>query len=282
MNTLQQNMLEARIAQAKAQFGEYLYHYTSIETLYKILTDKTFLFGNTANMNDTSELMDFVDRVLSAVIDEVEATNPFLPEDISYIKDRAQQQYPFAMCFSYSEEDAALWERYANNGKGVCIAFNLENLYKIFAQYWVMFNSVFYEYDEKEHEHVRVISDFIKGRGMHGFQDLEGIINNLTICAAYHKHKSFISEKEVRLVFLGKVEPTNRVFIKCGDYIKSMIKVDVDMLCNANNTIFESLFDHITLGPRSSQRLVDLKEFIEHLGYESLAKNICHSTCPLR
>ena len=55
--------------------------------------------------------------------------------EIDSIFDEAMQNneghYPLAMCFSKLKDDAAQWERYGDNARGVMLAFNVENLSKL-------------------------------------------------------------------------------------------------------------------------------------------------------
>ncbi len=60
-----------RIQEAKEKYGDYLYHYTSIDALMGILEKKEFWLGNTANMNDSSELIDFTKRIIDAVMEKL-------------------------------------------------------------------------------------------------------------------------------------------------------------------------------------------------------------------
>ena len=276
-----------RIQEAKEKYGNYLYHYTSIDALMGILEKKEFWLGNTANMNDTSELIDFTKRIIDAVMEKLSAFDIISAiksdaSDVIYnISEGVKKHYPYAMCFSYGEEDASLWERYADSAKGVCIAFNIENLYRLFFGGYEILDPIDYEYDGKEHEHVKVILDYIN-RKETGFSNLDGIIENLALCAACHKHKAFISENEVRLISLRQPEKKERVFIKKNNTIKSMMKLDLESLCNSKGIKFQDFFGKIILGPRSKQRVVDLQEYMEFLGYPELAQKIKLPECPLR
>lgn len=281
MSSTYEKELTKTIQEAKKKYGNYLYHYTSINTLIGILEKKEFWLGNTANMNDTSELIDFTKRIIRVVLEKVNPNNPSWAEVIDSIQRGVKEHYPYAMCFSYGDEDAALWERYADSATGVCIAFNIEKLYRLFTGGYTTLDHVFYEYNEKKNEHVQIILDYIEGKET-GFSNLEGIIDNLALCAACHKHQSFISEKEVRLVSLIQPEKKERVFVKGNNSIKSMMKLDLSMLCNTKEINFQDIFGKIILGPRSKQRIVDLQEYIEFLGYPELAKKIKSSKCPLR
>lgn len=280
--------LAKRIQEAKRKYGNYLYHYTSIDTLMGIIEKKEFWLGNTADMNDSSELTDFIKKIINVVMDKLSSSNDLIAvidsdaSDIIYdISQGVKKHYPYAMCFSYGDEDAALWERYADSARGVCIAFNIEKLYQLFFGGKFILDHVFYDYNEKQHEFVQIILDYIMGKETR-FSNVEDVIINLALCAACHKHKGFCSEKEVRLISLTQPNKKERVFTKSNSSIKSMMRLDLTELCKTKGVEFQDIFSGVILGPRSKQRVVDLQEYLEFWGYNELALNIKNSECPLR
>lgn len=280
--------LSKTIEEAKRKYGNYLYHYTSIDTLMGIIEKKEFWLGNTANMNDSSELMDFTNRIINVVIEKLSSSSDLMAvinsdaSDIIYdIAQGIKKHYLYAMCFSYGDEDAALWERYADSARGVCIAFDIEKLYQLFFGGNTILDHVFYDYNEKQHEFVQIILDYINGKET-GFLNIEDVISNLSLCAAFHKHKGFRSEKEVRLVSLTQPNKNERIFIKSNSSIKSMMRIDLPELCKTKGVVFQDIFSGVILGPRSKQRVVDLQEYLEFWGYSELAQKIKNSECPLR
>ena len=96
MSSAHEKKLTQRIQDAKRKYGNYLYHYTSIDTLMGILEKKEFWLGNTANMNDTSELMDFTKRIIRVVQDRINPNNPYWIEVLDSIQKGVKEQYPYA------------------------------------------------------------------------------------------------------------------------------------------------------------------------------------------
>ena len=43
---------------------------------------------------------------------------------------------PYALCLSEKKDNLTHWDRYANNCKGVCIAFNTSSLYILMMRYF--------------------------------------------------------------------------------------------------------------------------------------------------
>ena len=53
------------------QYGEKIYHYTSVASLIGILSKKELWLGNTANMNDKTEITHFVNQLHMAVLQDI-------------------------------------------------------------------------------------------------------------------------------------------------------------------------------------------------------------------
>ncbi len=92
----------------KHGYDSCLCHYTSIAALHSILKNKQFWLGNTATMNDRKEVKYFIELLRDALCDNIPADklsqcNVFFQK----VFDRIDNEYPYAMCFSRLEDDAA-------------------------------------------------------------------------------------------------------------------------------------------------------------------------------
>lgn len=283
--------LKEIIKKAQIDYGKTLYHYTSIQALKGILENKEFWLGNARNMNDKSELIDFINRICDAVLLVEDPNAPCVIETINKIKQFENIDYPFVMCLSHFRsrtspelertfEDASMWERYADNAQGVCIKFDLKTFYELFyGEGFFVIDCMFYKYDAKEHELVEAISNYIHGKP-YGFNSLEGLISNIQSCAVCHKHHSFCKEDEIRLTYFE--DNPQKEYIFSGGIIKSIYKVNVGGLCQEKNINFEDLFQEIIIGPRSKQNKADLVGYLKLNKYNILANHIKESNCPLR
>ncbi len=272
------------------KIGKHLYHYTSVAALYGMLSNKQFWWGNTATMNDTSEITDFVDRLKEAIIIDAAPDEPLLKDFFGKINARIKSEYPFAMCFSTAYDDAAQWERYADNAKGVCVAFNTETFLELLYFNQVLTNEIFYKGDIRNHAHYRIVKHYFEtGELIEGFHDINGLMDNIILCASTHKHESFSSEYEFRSLSLQSYiikhlakNCSEISFELIGGQIKKVLKVNYEQLCQKEGLNVEDLFESVTIAPKSGQSENDLKEFCLKNGFEKLAKNISVSKCPLR
>ena len=285
MNTIAyiNNDVDKRIN--KHKYGNYLYHYTSIATLHNILKSKQFWLGNTATMNDKKEVKYFIELLQRALCENIPSEK--LSQCDSFFQKvytRIDNEYPYAMCFSRLEDDAAQWERYADNAEGVCVIFNTKNIMCAFYEEYLLFGDVYYDFDIKQHQHYKILYDYFATGKLNGFSNETGQIDNAIACGYSHKHRSFRSEQEIQAVTLWNHIPKYAmVETECvRGIVKKFLKFDMEKRCTEVGLTFENLFEGIVIGPKSAQDIGSLQSFVEEKGFASLKGKISKSDCPLR
>lgn len=266
-------------------YGNDLYHYTSIPVVYSILKNREFWFGNTATMNDSSEVKYFVEQLKNELEKNIPPEKRIECDELfSKALRNIEKEYPYAMCFSKLEDDAAQWERYADDAKGVCIVFNTKNIMKIFYNANFLFNDVYYDYDIKKHRHYTILHEYFTHGNWNSISSKDGQLENIIACAYLHKHRSFRSEQEIRVVNLwGKIPDNAEAKTECiGGVIKKVMKLNVSKCCKDAGLLFEDLFDGIIIGPRSHQDVKSLQAFVEEEKLLKLKDKISKSDCPLQ
>lgn len=277
--------IDARII--NHNYGESLCHYTSISALYGIIQNQELWLGNTATMNDKSEIKYFIQKMQNAIqndicLEKLNACDCFFDK----VFKRIDNEYPFAISFSRLKDNAAQWERYADNANGVCIEFNTKRLMNLFyySNGRLLFNEVFYEMNARKHKHYKILTDYFNSNQLNEFNSETGEIDNLIACAYLHKHESFCTESEVRLCNLWNytIDESTISFELINGRIRKILKVSLDKLCIKEDIDFEDLIDRIVIGPRSEQNPKELQEYLYNCGLNKLAKKISLSECPLR
>lgn len=269
----------------KHKYGNRLYHYTSIATLHSILKNKQFWLGNTATMNDSKEVKHFIELLRNELRDNISADKlDQCNEFFAKVFARIEKEYPYAMCFSKLEDDAAQWERYADGAKGVCIVFNTKNIMRAFYEVYLLFGDVYYDFDIKNHQHYKILYDYFMTGNLNGFSDEKGQVDNAIACGYSHKHRSFRSEQEIRVVNLWTHIPEYATIeTECvGGIIKKFMKFDMERRCGEVGLSFEDIFEEIVIGPKSAQDISSLQAFIGENGFATLKGKISKSDCPLR
>lgn len=259
-----------------------LYHYTSIPALKSILEKGEFWLSNLSNTNDKTELVFAIDLFKQNIEPHIfEERKDNLNNFFSMLKNK-MYPLPFFMSFTTLPDDAAQWERYADNARGVNIKFSSENLYKSFTKERVAIEKVDYILKVTTEPFDSSIINYINDKGNVYLHGEFAIIDYIKKRLRTYKHKSFKSEKEYKIVFdynspLGKIDYTCN-----NNCIKEVFRIDMKGLCAERNMSFEDLFDGIIIGPRSNQLSEHLHNYLISIGYEKLADKISYSDCPLR
>lgn len=271
------------------KLGFRLYHYTSLGALEGIFSNQELWLCSTASMNDKTECkvlsMDMEKGLREDLKDDANALNRCV-DFFSRMNKRLSDEYPCAICLSKLEDNAAMWERYADSAEGVCIVFNTYQMVKTFWFSDSVITNVYYGFDVKNHEHYRILLDYFTGGRLeqYSFEDEKGLMDNIILCGYAFKDKSFSTEEEVRLTNLwANILHKSKIKHKLiGKQIKKVMVLDLDALCKEAETDFSDMFEEIVIGPRSKQSIDDLKSFFSSLGYDKLAEKVSVSKCPLR
>lgn len=247
---------------------EIYYHYTSLEALFEIVRTHTFRLMSLKSSNDKKELcynqksfLNDLKRICNEtenqdiktffkiVICSLEKRPDFFAQATKIHKD------PYALCMARKKDNLTHWDRYANNCKGVCIAFNVAAL-KI---HYDRMNSLAFG-----------TSYFDIGKALYTQEDIDNsIIRSIAECSAILKD---LCEKNNDPYTREFVE--DRVYLFLPSYFENTVKfakdksfVDEDevrLYHDANSfkstlKIIDTLKDHVDVDLQKNIR----KNFIE-------------------
>ena len=266
-----------------------IYHYTTIEALQGMLFgNKELWLGDSSFMNDTKELTEFIDRLKNEIGSTVhniyeENCNSFFQK----VYECAKKNYPYIMSFSKRRDDAAQWERYANNAKGICIGFyknKLDSLKRKIKEPFFL-QEVFYDFNVKMHEHFNYVKNYICDNDSSPFKSGESLIENIVATACSFKNVSFSAEDEIRAIILYVDSPSEFVRVEFeirNGVIKKYAKIKWYDVCKKLELNIQDLISEIIIGPRSQQKIDILKDYLSLNDYDDLALKVKNSECPLR
>lgn len=266
-----------------------IYHYTTIEALQGMLFgNKELWLGDSSFMNDTKELTEFIDRLKNEIISSVhnidkEKCKSFFQK----VYDCAKKNYPYIMSFSKRRDDAAQWERYANNAKGICIGFyknKLDSLKRKIKEPFFL-QTVFYDFNVRKHEHFDCVKKYIFDSDLDQFTNEESLIENIVATACSFKNVSFSAEDEIRAIILYVDSPSEFVRVEFeirNGVIKKYAKIKWYDVCKKLELNIQDLISEIIIEPRSQQKIDILKEYLSLNDYDDLALKVKNSECPLR
>ena len=170
---------------------ETIIHYTSIDTMVNIINTKNIRMYNCANLNDSFE-MQFALKEQSFQISK---------EDLQSFKDHTFLLSGCKYNMAEKDDDFNMWRFYGNNGKGVGMVFEIENV----ADDWdgVFMNDVYYGNKNEQ------FKDFLGFLDFHNdFQKENQLFENIPyIIPAY----AFLFKDDI-----WSVEKETRLFVHCG------------------------------------------------------------------
>ena len=201
---------------------EIVYHYTSLDTMMKIIESRQLWATSIKFLNDTTErnllLRKAASRLPQVIKDDPETSVEFIAEvRRRLLKERKILFTPAVVCFSRDGDSLPQWRAYTPKGLGVSIGFRAASLRKAF----VDMNSVGMSY----FTHPGIEFGAVNYLGQHSTETMDGVIRDC-ICSAHNqpwlsvlatdlchylenraiffKDQAFASENEFRLV-LGYV-----------------------------------------------------------------------------
>jgi hypothetical protein len=199
-----------------------------------------------------------------------------------------QTENLFAFCMSTKKDDLNQWRVYGDNGKGVCIGFNVENILEL-----VESNGKNFVYKELEYVDFEKITDSVAESILYKIRDrymadknydLLKIIANfkseLESCILSYKHPAYESESEARLIYRKSAQTdnykqtqANDVTIISGDsYIKTFKEIELSKMGMYN----------IIFGPINDIPKENVLLFLNNNGINLNPQNISHSNIPYR
>lgn len=253
----------------KKLLGKYtkneLCRYTSISTIFRILSTKKASVCSIICMNDKSECY-YVDQYLNNQNNQLNLS--VLP--ISEVED--MNDYLIMSCSDIDKFDKlTMWRMYGNDAKGVCIKYNIGDLtkYKDFT-----LAPVSYALDNGKHPEL----EYIKNLHQANFGGKIFLFRNLGLWKHFFKPYDYIDEQEVRLLYHCPI--TERVkrykWITTGDgIICPVIEFNIAEKDNNGNALtndFPLTIDSIMLGPKSSEKYTNKPQ----LEIFSNSQNIYH------
>ncbi len=274
----------------EGRMDQLLYHYTDFISCDGILRGRELRVNNVLNMNDAKEMELFISGIFDAVVKRFaksknEKIISQLNATLSEIRSRYFDFSAYAACFSEFRDDAAQWERYANRGKGVCLAFRKSMLEKLTGGA-ISLQKVFYQDNMEAHPLVDRIFTLLKdSEELEVTEDLMQAAHEVLRNSASFKHPSFSSENEIRLIVMPfdvpdfDLKPNYHV---ARERIKKYYPLDLDSMCRKAGMTIEDLIVEIIVGPESTQSMPILHDYLQDMGLAVLAKSICGSRCPLR
>jgi len=131
-NKLNDSILAKSQSKIDLSSGKKIYHYTNIAGLKGIIESGSLWLSDATFLNDSEELLDGKNIAEQRLEDKLrfckdEDFKSVLELTKQGLEDEKQYANIFIASFSEANESLEQWRAYGDNGKGVCISFNLNN-----------------------------------------------------------------------------------------------------------------------------------------------------------
>ncbi|ESZ56003.1 hypothetical protein X727_33010 [Mesorhizobium sp. L103C119B0] len=290
-----------------------LAHYTSVETLEKILKNEELWLSNPLFMNDLDEMrfgltrgkafFDQTDLEKTCGLDS--ATAALLRTDFNNLYSEYESKHAlnvYVLCLSMHAADntdgiLSMWRAYANNGAGAAVVFDTGAIKTLIDDSPLVLTQVRYASTADRLQWLeRKVADWcaIVAKG--------NIPQHMLYVPAYWlfhvilgfalstKHIGFLEEHEWRLIYMPDRD-RNKLLTEKFDYIvgsrgvEPKLKLKIAPLDGAISQFsFSEILHSILLGPSISSPLASASVFrmLEKLNKEYLKSKVHSSTIPLR
>lgn len=200
-----------------------MYHYTSLESLCSIVENQEFWLGDTRQMNDYNEALERLNILNSLLNEDADLRDdPQCRDVILSINRNTLLKTPiYVACFTKLADDAAQWERYANNAAGVAIEFDVAKFERAMQFNSQMLRCITYIQGDVVKEEI-AHSDMYRQAKEYILSDNKGKNPFYAITVAsyalWFKNKGFEQENEIRFprLLIRKHEKVSKINVFKG------------------------------------------------------------------
>lgn len=196
---------------------EMLYHYTSVETLYKIFHNVENGYirlraNSFMNMKDPLDCRYFIKELSEILSKDNKATQEIMEKKMVEAMQNVGE--PYFISLTSQRDSSLMWQLYGRRGRGISIGFSKEKLYQFVGNYqnlgdekwkclakhcFCRIHNCYYWNGEDIREKFINAYNVSVNNGM----ELEGINENEACALSYLiKSPNFIGEEETRIIFL--------------------------------------------------------------------------------
>ena len=222
-----------------------IYRYTSLDTAFLILKNKTYRMYGIAGMNDKSEVDYFDDYCYSTKI------------KLSY---QILNNLFLSSC-SLLNDNLTMWRLYGDDAKGACLVFEMNSD----SQTDFILQSISYANEQKIDVNLDIIKQLLQNNV---------VFKNIDKWKHFFKAKDYSIEKEVRLIFQDNGKSSivkNRDWIRSNDYSIINPYVEFDIF---NTTKFPLQLKEIILGPKCPEQETNKYQLQELIRQQKLSINV--------
>lgn len=262
-----------------------LYHYCSMEAFIKIIESKKLRLGNVLQMNDPTELplrsLNWVEFIYKQYEkepfefkfyhDKKELDMKQYLDLMNYHQDIIKADSFFAFCMSTLADDLNQWRVYGDNGNGVCLGFDVNDIFNLIEE------DTSFTYNELEYEDLQRISvlaaksilskirdRFIANKNDDLYHILNNFYSDLEFFILRYKHPAYKAESEARLIYRKHNVQTDSTSTRANDILVESNALNIKSYKEI--TLSDMKINSIILGPINKVPLDNILLFLNKNG----------------
>lgn len=290
-----------------------LAHYTSIETLERVMKSNEIWLSNPLYMNDLEELRFGINEGLIAFKNHPaikkacgsDKRHEILVSEYSrqydtYSNEHAFDTYVFCLSEYKSEKpdgSLSMWRGYGSNGSGAAIVIDTSKINAIDGSPLIISHVIYASQDERRawiNSKFDEFSKILSGADL-TYEQLGvaayAIFNRIKISAIFTKHIGFEEEREWRIVYLREFDQQKRLddmlhYAVSSRGVEPKLKLKIQTIPDLTGAglSLEQVVHKIILGPSSSSLLAmkSTKRMLEKIGRPDISNRLFASGIPFR
>ena len=278
-----------------------LYHYCSMESFIKIIESKKLRLGNVLQMNDPTELplrsLNWLELIYKQFEkepfefkfyhDKKELDMKQYLDLMSYHQDNIKADSFFAFCMSTLADDLNQWRVYGDNGNGVCLGFDVNDMLNLIEE------DTNFTYSELEYEDLQRISAlavksilskirdrFIANKNDDLYYILNNFYSDLEFFILRYKHPAYKAESEARLIYRKYNVQMDSTSTRADDIVVESNALNIKSYKEI--ALSDMRINSITLGPTNKVPLDNILLFLNKNGINIAPNQITYSNIPYR
>jgi|GEM_PF-835751 len=248
-----------------------VYHYCSVDTFLKIITNKELWMTDVTKSNDSKELQLVFDNLSEILKKRTDIRNKIMDDfvPLSLFKqfiDEFKKIEPLfhVCCFSADSDSLSQWAMYANDATGIAVGFDKKYLMNLketneninFGQVQYYLKSFSEMVNHRLNQMGNMYKESEEGDFSWYLEFMHYIIDDVMRTAYLYKNQSFKQEHEYRLVYNSKPCVCNEIFDNKPSFTQTLISKETDI---SNDLKIGEINYYVSRGRLVSYRPLQIK-----------------------
>lgn len=225
---------------------EKIFRYTTLNTIFSMLSNNSYRMNCLVGMNDTTEV-NYAENYI---------TGETLDYTLAHWQTIDSYNRRFISSCSLKEDDLTQWRLYADDSKGVCLTFNI-NAELLNTKF--ILKRISYGHEDNSHPELDLIKQIITS--LREEFDIDFEFRTLSTWRHFFKPSDYSIEKEVRLLYILNDADVKKGWVLTNSH--NILNPFVEFKLNDMEMPID--LTSIILGPKSPEKEINRKQFEQYI-----------------